>query len=59
LKQTGINQAKVVKTPVEIGEIYASGVKIKKGLSFTDKLVVAGVSKISDGMTVRLDGGIK
>jgi RND family efflux transporter MFP subunit len=59
LRQTGINQAKVVKTPVEIGEIYASGVKIKKGLTFTDKLVVAGVSKISDGMTVRLDGGIK
>ena len=58
LRQVAPNKALVVKTPVEIGEIYAQGVKIKKGLSFSDKLVVAGVSKISEGMFVRLDGGI-
>ncbi len=59
LRQTATNTAVVVKTPVEIGEIYAQGIIIKKGLYFSDKLVVAGVSKISAGMLVRLDGGIK
>jgi len=59
LRQLAPNKAIAVKTIVEIGEIYDQGVKIKKGLNFSDKLVVAGVSKISDGMFVRLDGGIK
>jgi RND family efflux transporter MFP subunit len=59
LRQVGVNKALVVKTRVEIGEIYGQGVKIKKGLLFSDKLIVAGVSKISPGMFVRLDGGIK
>ena len=59
LRQIGPNRAKAIKTIVEVGEIYDQGVKIKKGLNFSDKLVVAGVSKITDGMIVRLDGGLQ
>jgi RND family efflux transporter MFP subunit len=42
------------RTPVTVGELREEGIEILEGVSDGDLVVVAGVSKIVDGMTVRL-----
>lgn len=49
-----------VKTAVEIGELRGTDkISIVKGLKTGDKVIVAGVSKLTDGEKVRLLGGNK
>jgi len=45
----------IKKLPVEIGEITAEGIEVFSGVSSGQHLVTAGVSKISDGMTVKFN----
>jgi RND family efflux transporter MFP subunit len=44
----------VRRCPVEVGELTAEGLEILNGLSDGDLVVTAGVSKIADGLTVRI-----
>lgn len=46
-------KGKIVKLPVQIGEITSQGIEVFSGVSSGQHLVTAGVSKISDGMTVK------
>lgn len=49
-----------VKTPVEIGELRESNkISIVKGLKSGDIVIVAGISKLTDGEKVRILGGSK
>ena len=49
-----------VKTSVEIGELGETDkISILKGLKSGDKVIVAGVSKITDGEKVKILGGTK
>jgi len=43
----------VHKKPVEVGELLPDGLEILEGLTDGDHLVTAGVSKITDSLTVR------
>jgi len=43
------------KVGVEIGEITSEGIEVFSGISSGQHLVTAGISKISDGMIVKLD----
>lgn len=44
----------VERVPVEIGELSDEGLEITKGLDVGQLLVTAGVSRISDGLTVKV-----
>jgi multidrug efflux system membrane fusion protein len=44
------------RRPVEVGELTADGLEILSGLSDGDRVVTAGVSRIHDGMRVKLPG---
>jgi RND family efflux transporter MFP subunit len=44
----------VERRPVTVGELTAEGIEIFDGLADGDLVITAGVSKISDGMTVKL-----
>lgn len=46
----------VHRRPVEIGELTPDGLEILSGLSDGDRVVTAGVSKVEDGMEVRVPG---
>lgn len=49
-----------IKTPVEIGELREKDkISIVKGLKSGDKVIVAGVSKLTDGEKVKILGGSK
>lgn len=49
-----------VKTPVEIGELRESNkISIVRGLKSGDIVIVAGISKLTDGEKVRILGGSK
>jgi len=48
-------KGKITKTSVKIGEITGQGIEIFSGVSAGQHLVVAGVSKISDGMVVKFN----
>lgn len=48
-------KGKIVKLPVQIGEITSKGIEVFSGVSSGQHLVTAGVSKISDGMTVKFN----
>lgn len=54
-KPTDGDQATVTRTAVDVGKISPGmGMLVKKGLADGDRVIIAGVSQISDGMTVRL-----
>ncbi|MHC4202996.1 MAG: efflux RND transporter periplasmic adaptor subunit [Planctomycetota bacterium] len=46
--------ATVHKKAVKIGELMAGGLEITEGLEESEFIVTAGISKLSDGMTVKL-----
>ncbi len=48
------NFAKVHKKSVKIGEITKEGIEVTDGLKDGDLIVTAGISKLSDGMKVKL-----
>jgi RND family efflux transporter MFP subunit len=54
LESTGDGFGIVHRRPVTVGEINASGLEIREGLSDGDTIVTAGVSKIQDGLRVRV-----
>lgn len=54
LERTGDGYGIVHRRPVTVGEINASGLEIRDGLIDGDVLVTAGVSKIQDGLRVRV-----
>ncbi len=56
VEPTQEGQGTVHRRPVEIGELTPEGLEIMSGLSDGDRVVTAGVSKIEDGMQVRLPG---
>jgi RND family efflux transporter MFP subunit len=45
-----------LRRPVEVGELTAEGLEILSGLSDGDRIVTAGVSKITDSLVVRIPG---
>lgn len=47
---------RVLRRPVEVGELTADGLEILSGLSDGDLIVTAGVSKITDSLVVRMPG---
>lgn len=50
-----INEQNVVtKQPIVTNKVSSSGVRVVKGISQGDRIVVAGVSRLRDGMTVQL-----
>jgi RND family efflux transporter MFP subunit len=51
----GEGKGKIVKLPIQIGEITSQGIEVFDGVSSGQHLVTAGVSKISDGMTVKFN----
>ncbi len=48
------NRATVHKKAVTVGELTSEGFEITEGLKDGDLIVTAGISKLSDGMTVKL-----
>ncbi|MEM6961748.1 MAG: efflux RND transporter periplasmic adaptor subunit, partial [Myxococcota bacterium] len=44
----------VHRTPVQIGSLTANGIEIKEGVESSQLVVTAGVSRISDGLRVRV-----
>lgn len=56
VEPTQAGQGVIHRRPVEIGELTPDGLEILSGLSDGDRVVSAGVSKIEDGMQVRLPG---
>jgi RND family efflux transporter MFP subunit len=46
--------AEVRKKPVKTGELTSMGLEVLEGLSEGELLVTAGISRLSDGMTVKL-----
>jgi RND family efflux transporter MFP subunit len=45
----------VRRRPVEVGELTSQGLEVTEGLQDGDLLVIAGVSRIRDGLEVRLE----
>ncbi len=56
VEPTEAGQGTVQRRAVEIGDLTPEGFEIVAGLSDGDRVVTAGVSKIEDGMPVRLPG---
>ncbi|MEM7209806.1 MAG: efflux RND transporter periplasmic adaptor subunit [Pseudomonadota bacterium] len=54
-KPDGENEAVVNRVNVAVGSLTEQGIVIESGLSNGDKVVVAGMSKMRDGLRVRLD----
>lgn len=54
----GHGKGNIVKTPIEVGNITEFGFSVLSGLSAGDRVVTAGMSKISEGQTVRLSEGL-
>jgi RND family efflux transporter MFP subunit len=54
LKSEGDGLGTVHRTPVEVGEIIADGIEIVDGVKPGDLVVTAGVSRIYDGLQVRV-----
>ncbi|MBW2190332.1 MAG: efflux RND transporter periplasmic adaptor subunit [Deltaproteobacteria bacterium] len=54
LEKTGDALGTVHRTPVEVGEILSDGIEILDGVKPGDLVVTAGVSRIYDGLQVRV-----
>lgn len=56
IEQTKPGFGIVRRHPVQIGELTADGLEIREGLNVGDLVVTAGVSRIEDGLLVKLLG---
>jgi len=54
LEKTGDSLGTVHRRPVEVGEILSDGIEIRDGVTPGDVVVTAGVSRIYDGLQVRV-----
>ncbi|MDH3207770.1 MAG: efflux RND transporter periplasmic adaptor subunit [Gemmatimonadota bacterium] len=54
VEPTGDGLAVVRRCAVQVGELTSDGLEIRSGLSDGDLVVTAGVSKITDGLVVRI-----
>jgi len=54
LKDVANNLGRVERSPVEVGEILSSGIEVLSGVAPGDLVVTAGVSRIYDGLQVRV-----
>lgn len=54
---TGAGLGEVHRKTVDVGDLTAEGLEIFGGLSDGDRVITAGISKLVDGMTVRLPEG--
>jgi multidrug efflux pump subunit AcrA (membrane-fusion protein) len=54
LEKTGDSLGTVHRAPVEVGEILSHGIEIVVGVKPGDLVVTAGVSRIYDGLQVRV-----
>lgn len=54
LEKTGDGLGVVRRAPVEVGELLSDGLEIASGIETGDLVVTAGVSRIYDGLTVRV-----
>jgi multidrug efflux pump subunit AcrA (membrane-fusion protein) len=54
LEKTGDALGTVHRTPVEVGDILSDGIEILDGVKPGDLVVTAGVSRIYDGLQVRV-----
>jgi multidrug efflux pump subunit AcrA (membrane-fusion protein) len=52
----GAGRATVKRREVSVGELSGGGLEIKRGLKQGELLITAGVSKIRDGLEVKLMG---
>jgi RND family efflux transporter MFP subunit len=59
VESDGSGLGTVRKRPVTVGELTTEGLEIKEGLSDGDLVVIAGVSKISDGEKVKVPGEVE
>ena len=54
VENSGNGKGNIVKTAIEVGNITEFGFSVLSGLNAGDKVVTAGMSKISQGQTVKL-----
>ena len=54
LERTSDGLGKVSRSPVEVGELLSDGIEIYSGIEPGDLVVTAGVSRIYDGLEVRV-----
>ena len=52
----GEGKGEIARRSVIVGEISQFGIKIFSGIELGERVVTAGMSKVSDGMLVKLDG---
>ena len=57
VENSGDGTGTVRETPVTIGEVYEVGIVVLSGLKEGDHLITAGMSKMSEGLHVRVEGG--
>ncbi|MBV1909827.1 MAG: efflux RND transporter periplasmic adaptor subunit [Kangiellaceae bacterium] len=55
VESVGEGKGKIIKVLVSVGEITAQGIEVYSGVTAGQDLVVAGVSKVTDGMLVRFN----
>ena len=55
VEPTGEGLGIVHRRDVTVGELTSDGLEVVSGLSDGDRVITAGVSKIQDGLTVRMD----
>ena len=53
IKPENPQESKTIKTQIEISEPAENGIKVTKGLKMDDIVVIAGINKIKDGMSVK------
>ena len=54
VETTGDGQGVVHRSPVEVGQLLSDGIEIHAGVEPGDMVVIAGVSRIYDGLEVRV-----
>lgn len=50
----GDKRGTVKRVPVTVGELVSRGLEILSGLAENDRVITAGISRLTDGMTVKL-----
>jgi hypothetical protein len=56
VNDVGEGRGEIARRSVIVGEISQFGIKIFSGIELGERVVTAGMSKVSDGMLVKLDG---
>lgn len=52
--ETAVGKAEVMRRAVVVGELNENGLQVLQGLDVGDKVITAGMSKISQGLAVRI-----